>query len=197
MVGTLPEAGGFALAGGAALILLGIVDRETTDLDYFAPPPSDVGRLADAIESKLSSEGLTVSRERQSETFARLHVEQGVDMCVVDIAQDARIAPPQAGPTGATVATDELAADKTLAVSGRGLARDFIDVYFLANRYGRNELLALAATKDLGFDRSIFAEACRSVVRFDDAELGRYASRLDEIRAFFLTWREELLSGRA
>ena len=39
LLSALPEASGFALAGGAALILRGDVDRATEDLDFFAPPP--------------------------------------------------------------------------------------------------------------------------------------------------------------
>lgn len=35
IVSRLPEANGFALAGGAALILRGTVDRYTNDLDFF------------------------------------------------------------------------------------------------------------------------------------------------------------------
>lgn len=46
----LPEADGFAMAGGAALIVRGDVDRLTRDLDFFAPPdrrgPAGGGRLS-------------------------------------------------------------------------------------------------------------------------------------------------------
>lgn len=35
VVGGLPEAARFALAGGAALILRGTVERGTNDLDFF------------------------------------------------------------------------------------------------------------------------------------------------------------------
>lgn len=37
IIGGLPEADGFALAGGAALIARGDVDRGTRDLDFFGP----------------------------------------------------------------------------------------------------------------------------------------------------------------
>lgn len=41
----LPEARGFALAGGSALLALGTIDRPTRDIDAFAAPrgprPSD------------------------------------------------------------------------------------------------------------------------------------------------------------
>ena len=40
LLSTLTEADGFALAGGAALIARGIVDRQTGDLDFFGREPS-------------------------------------------------------------------------------------------------------------------------------------------------------------
>ena len=39
IIGALQEAEEFALAGGAALILRGEVDRQTRDLDFFGPAP--------------------------------------------------------------------------------------------------------------------------------------------------------------
>jgi hypothetical protein len=35
IVAALPEADGFALAGGAALVVARVVDRATRDLDFF------------------------------------------------------------------------------------------------------------------------------------------------------------------
>jgi hypothetical protein len=53
-VAELPEAEGFALAGGGALVVLGIVDRPTEDLDYFATAPEAVDRLAPALQQPWS-----------------------------------------------------------------------------------------------------------------------------------------------
>ncbi len=41
-IAELPEAEGFALAGGAALILRGDVVRQTRDLDFFGQEPDQV-----------------------------------------------------------------------------------------------------------------------------------------------------------
>jgi hypothetical protein len=60
LVATLPEADQFALAGGATLVLAGIVDRETRDLDFFGPSCDDVDVLADVVEAALIETGVGV-----------------------------------------------------------------------------------------------------------------------------------------
>lgn len=43
----------FALAGGAALILKGLVDRQTRDLDFFAREPEAVDRVVESVDDAL------------------------------------------------------------------------------------------------------------------------------------------------
>jgi hypothetical protein len=64
IVTELPEADGFALAGGAALVVTHVVDRATRDLDFFGPSAAEVDRLVPAVESALSAAGFEVRRER-------------------------------------------------------------------------------------------------------------------------------------
>ena len=60
----LPEAGTtVALAGGRVLIVTGIVQRPTEDLDFSAPHPQPV---APVLEAKLLAEGLRVTDPRLS-----------------------------------------------------------------------------------------------------------------------------------
>ena len=60
----------FALAGGAALIVSGIVARPTNDLDFFAPHPQSVTALLEAAQAALEAEGLAVTRLSEGPTFA-------------------------------------------------------------------------------------------------------------------------------
>jgi hypothetical protein len=53
----LPEADGFALAGGAALVVMRVVDRTTRDLDFFGPSADEVDQLVPAVESALTASG--------------------------------------------------------------------------------------------------------------------------------------------
>ena len=66
IVAGLDEAEGFALAGGAALILLGQVYRQTRDLDFYGLSPADVDRLAPAAIAALRNAGLTVHVVREN-----------------------------------------------------------------------------------------------------------------------------------
>ncbi len=73
---SLPEARDFALAGGAALIARGIIDRGTQDLDFFATSAAAVGGLLPVLEARLEGEGLSVTRIRDLPGFARLQVAE-------------------------------------------------------------------------------------------------------------------------
>lgn len=58
IVASLPEAEGFALAGGAALIVRGDVDRETRDLDFFGLSAVAVDRLVPVVVDAVQNAGL-------------------------------------------------------------------------------------------------------------------------------------------
>lgn len=68
VVGWLPEAARFALAGGAALILRGTVERGTNDLDFFIGaremPPEAIHRVVEATGTALAAVGLAVPATR-------------------------------------------------------------------------------------------------------------------------------------
>lgn len=125
----LPQAEGFALAGGAALIVLGTVSRPTNDLDFFAQEPEEVDRLLPLLEEVLRRQGLTVERVQVGAGFARVVVADKGDRTLVDLSYDTRLLPTVQTTTGAVLSQDELAADKTLAVFGRAEARDFTDLH--------------------------------------------------------------------
>ena len=116
LIAALPEADGFALAGGAALVVAGVVDRSTRDLDFFGPSPDDVVRLLHAVEQTLDTAGLDARREKVVHGFARLTVTDGAESTEVDLAADARIRPATEGPLGPMLSLEELAADKLLAL---------------------------------------------------------------------------------
>ena len=56
IVSGLDEAEGFALAGGAALIARGDVQRQTRDLDFSGLSGGAVDRLAPAVRDALSAQ---------------------------------------------------------------------------------------------------------------------------------------------
>jgi hypothetical protein len=59
IIAGLEEATDFALAGGAALIVRGEVERQTRDLDFFGLTPAAVDHLVPAVDPRS---GTPVSR---------------------------------------------------------------------------------------------------------------------------------------
>jgi predicted nucleotidyltransferase component of viral defense system len=192
-VSRVAEAEGFALAGGAALILQGLVDRHTRDLDFFAREPNAVNRTCPAIETALRNDGMQVERRIDAVGFIRLEVSLGNEICEVDLGYDARLRPEERNPFGRVLATEELAADKTLALFGRAAARDFVDVFYLSRLLGEEHLCELAGQKDLGFDKRHLADALRAFSRLDRDLFEVDEATYRSIRTWSISWRERLL----
>jgi len=94
VVASLPESHGFALAEGAALVVAGVIDRSTRDLDFVGPSADDVHGLGLAVERALTAAGLQIRQQRETPTFVRFSIVDGADSTELDIAADARIRPP-------------------------------------------------------------------------------------------------------
>jgi hypothetical protein len=195
----LEEAEGFALAGGAALILRGDVHRETRDLDFFGLTPEAVDRLVPAAEQALRRAGLTVHLVQQNPGFARFVVEGEGDRTELDLGADARLLPAEPGRPAPLLSGEELAVDKLLALFGRAEARDFVDLLAIESRYGFDRLCRLASEKDRGFTPAVLADMLgrfgrlrRDEFAIDDAgyeRLGRDVERWRE-RALDLAQRQ-------
>ncbi|GIG65385.1 nucleotidyl transferase AbiEii/AbiGii toxin family protein [Phytomonospora endophytica] len=190
----LPESSGFLLAGGAALVAQKLTKRPTHDLDFFsAPGTASVPAARDAVEHAAASRGWQVDRIQDAETFCRLKVAGMEEILLVDLAID--VAPAHATIStdlGPSFAPEELAGRKTIALFDRAEARDFTDVHQLAERFGREILLARAAEIDNGFDRHVLASMMRTLDRFTDAELPVDGISPTELRTYFSDWAREL-----
>jgi hypothetical protein len=127
IVSGLREARGFALAGAGGLLVRGLIDRQTRDLDYFTVPGEEeaLRALRDALERALDRASLDHARQRDLSTFVRIEVSDGDDRCEVDLAIDYRALPAEPSDYGPTLAVRELAANKVLALFDRAEARDF------------------------------------------------------------------------
>jgi Nucleotidyl transferase AbiEii toxin, Type IV TA system len=75
LISGLPEAQDFALAGGAALIARGDVNRLTEDLDFFSREPATVDRLLPVAVRAIREAGLDVEIVRAAPGFAWLAIE--------------------------------------------------------------------------------------------------------------------------
>jgi len=195
IVAELPEAEGFALAGGAALVIAQVVDRETRDPDFFGATADRVDRLVPALEHALRLDGLDVSRKRANRGFAHFTISDNTGgLTELDLGVDARIREAESGPLGPMLALEELAADKTLALFGRAQARDFIDVAALADRFGFDQLCELAAEKDPGFSPAVLLDMLGSFNRFTADDFDVDAVKHQRLAAAVQGWRDYLTS---
>jgi hypothetical protein len=190
---SLPASEGFLLAGGAALAAQNLTSRPTHDLDLFTRAgASSVPEARDAFEAAARSRGWTVERMRDAETFCRL-VVHGDDDLLVDLALDSPpTMPPTASFAGPTFALEELAGRKVIALFDRAEARDFADVFVLAQRYPKDLLIRRAAEVDAGFDPVVLGTMLGSLGRFRDEEIPIDPELADQLRSFFEQWQEEL-----
>jgi len=193
-VGELPEARGFALAGAGGLLVRGLIDRSTRDLDYLAVPGEEEAlvELRDALERAFESAGLAHTRRRDLPTFVRIEVGDGDERCEIDLAIDYRAMPSEPSDYGPTLAVEELAANKILALFDRAEARDFLDLAELTHHFELQSLLDLASQKDTGFDTAGFLEALSSFERFTSADFGIDQAEYDQLRITVANWRSDL-----
>ncbi len=203
IIGKLPEAELFALAGGGALIARGDVDRQTRDLDFFGPDLAGVDKLVPAVERALHEAGMNVHRVREGRGFFRLEVRYLEEVTEVDIGADARLLPIERGELGPILAGEELAVDKVLAVFGRAEARDFADLSAVADRYGLVHLCQRALDKDRGFDPQVFRAMLdrfdrlpRDEFELPDQAYERLVSTVDRWRGIVLELTIEQLQIR-
>ncbi|MFZ2503288.1 MAG: nucleotidyl transferase AbiEii/AbiGii toxin family protein [Nocardioides sp.] len=190
----LDAAEDYLVAGGAALLASDLIDRPTEDLDLFAAiPTTSVTPAKDAFVSALREGDCGVDVIQDGPTFCRMIVTRAGEETLVDLAIDS---PPHSRPAitglGPTLAPRELAGRKLLALFGRAEARDFADVYLLAQHFGKEALIEQAQMLDAGFDLSLLAQMIRTIKRFDDQEIPIAANDLSIARTFFADWAGEL-----
>jgi predicted nucleotidyltransferase component of viral defense system len=190
-----PASRGFLLAGGGALLAQHLTSRPTEDLDFFtAPERGNVQAARDALETAARQRGWTAERIHDSDTFCRMVIHSDDDGVLIDLAVNAPPdLPASATSAGPTLAPEELAGHKLLALFDRAAARDFSDVYALTRRFGKDVMLARAKQVDAGFDSRVLADMIATLDRFADDEIPvPDGSSAAELRAFYAAWRSDL-----
>ncbi len=190
----LPEADGFALAGGCALLVLGAIDRPTRDIDAFIAakpeaPPGDVRSLAEALRAALDQQGWTITTDRELMTFARLVAEHGGRSVEIDLAIDSPPLFPVEIVHGLPVLSSrDLAGRKVLAILDRAEGRDFTDLRALAEHHGQEDCVRWARELDDRVRPGDIAAALDNLARLDDDELPCPAEDVAELREWFGRW---------
>lgn len=190
---SLPESQGFLLAGGAGLVVIGLSDRPTEDLDLFAAEAS-IPSAGEALEAAARSVGWSVERLHDADTFRRLLIRTGIDSAtMVDLAKDAGpLAEPTITTFGPTYPAGELAARKVLALFDRAALRDFIDVDRVAASFSHEHLIEVAMAIDSGLDVSVLAQMMRTLERFSDEQIAEFGVEPAALRDRFRRWTAQL-----
>jgi hypothetical protein len=131
-----------------------------------------------AVQAAARQRGWMTERIHDSDTFCRMVIRSADSGDLIDLAVNAPPdLPASATPAGPTLAPEELAGNKLLALFDRAAARDFADIYILARRFGKEVLLARAAQIDAGFDVRVLADMIATLDRFTDSEIPVLAVR--------------------
>lgn len=88
---------------------------------------------------------------------------------------------------------EELAVDKLLALSGRALPRDFVDVYRLHQVYGIEDIMRWAPEKDGSFSGYRLAETLGAMSRFRREEFEIDDDSYADLDVFFADLRADLI----
>ncbi|MBI4669720.1 MAG: nucleotidyl transferase AbiEii/AbiGii toxin family protein [Elusimicrobia bacterium] len=151
---------GFYLAGGTALALQ-IGHRRSYDFDFYTRQQFDSAELLRLVALKIPQTKLDQGSEGsfrfvyQDVPITGFYYPYDLLMPVVDFD------------SYSLASLEDIAAMKVLAVTQRGMQRDFIDLYHLANMFSLNQILDLAQRKYPVFDRYT---ALKALVYFDDAQ---------------------------
>ena len=193
---------GFALGGGNALLLHGLIDRPTADVDLFTDREHAVRAAADLVLRALTDAGLdAVEVTDDSDLDGAIY---GLDNLMIDIdvtrgeraarlslATQPRAHAPIVMAVGPVIHLDDLIAGKVSAIVNRREIRDYIDTAaFLAERTV-DELLAAARRVDPGMEDEDIVMVGRVLDDMPDGSFTRYGltpPSVAELRRRFAAW---------
>lgn len=189
---------GFALGGGVAWVVRGLVHRPTEDVDLFTDTDGGVAAAADEVRAALRAHGWQVTEETGDPLFrdmaAHLReftVAEGDRALRLTLCRSERRHAPAVMDLGPVMHLDDLVAGKVAALVNRREVRDYIDVAAALQRYPLDRVLELAAALDPALDPADVAGAGRYLDRLDDARFARYglsAAQTAAVRRRLAAW---------
>jgi hypothetical protein len=194
---------GFVLGGGNALILHGIIDRYTADVDLVTDQPAGVEAAAAAVQEALTAAGYRAERQDRdsglSEVFYGFDAGlaewvvtgPGGEQTVLQITYFDRSRAPVTTDVGPVLDPLDAIASKVRAFATRAEERDVIDVAAALGRYSAGQLISLARQLEPGLEDEDFADAGRRLDRLNDTVFRRYGLSPDDIarlRERFAAW---------
>ncbi|GAA0793747.1 hypothetical protein Sya03_30710 [Spirilliplanes yamanashiensis] len=179
---------GFALGGGHALRLHGLVRRPTAGVHLATDRESAVRPAVAGVRAALAAEGLAAAPpdeelfEGSGDAYAELTVRDARDAARLSLARLPRQHAAVPLSVGPVLHPDDLFAAKVVALATRSEIRDYLDVgAALAAGYDRGRLLTLARLHDPGLTDDELAAALRRLDALPDTPFLRYGVRSPDV----------------
>ncbi|MDI1463633.1 nucleotidyl transferase AbiEii/AbiGii toxin family protein [Catellatospora sp. KI3] len=198
---SVARAHGFALGGGHALNLYGIVHRGTEDVDLFTDVDGGVRAAGALVAAALADAGLHVTTygddlgevfDGLDDELVEFEVTRGAAVMRLTLARFDRERGPVVMDIGPVLHLDDVLGGKVAALAARAEPRDFVDVAGAQRRYDRAQLMALGVRADPTLAADDFAAAMRRLDRLDDSVwqhlYGLSPQACAAVRAAFADW---------
>ena len=184
-----PFVADFYLAGGTAVALF-LNHRRSDDLDFFSEKEFNQALLVKKLKAIGKFEGL---KNAENTIIGKL---DDIKISFFTLPY-ALLEPAEKQENIAVAQLTDLAAMKILAISDRGTKRDFIDLYWLCQKFKPLEELLLIFQKKFGeYDYNIY-HIIKSLVYFGDADVDampqmRVDLKWGTVKKFFIGEKEKL-----
>jgi hypothetical protein len=171
---------GVAFAGGGALQVHEVSDRETQDVDLFVRSARNVGKAADVMVAALRQAGYEVrdtwadDELREFEVYPPTPDDSEADPVQVQVAFFAYTGGTVTMDVGPVCTLDYLATRKTVATLERHRVRDYVDIAQLVDAgYTIPQLLSMASAEDPSLTAEDIGDAGVHLDRITDERLAR------------------------
>lgn|SRR5487761_838068 len=184
---------GFVLGGGNALIMHGIVDRYTADVDLVTNHADGVKAAAAAVEDVLQAAGLQTERQNREDGLGEVFygfddgliewtvTGPGGQQALLQITYFERNLTPVAMDVGPVLNPVDAISSKVRAFVTRAEERDLIDVAAALETYTVSQLITMARELEPELQDEDFADAGRRIDRLGDKVFARYGLSPDDV----------------
>jgi len=194
---------GFALGGGNALLVHGVITRPTQDVDLFTDQEHGIEAAAGAVEAALRAAGMRAERRDLSAGLDDVFPGMGEGLAewiitapdgeqmLLQMAYFYRSRNPVIMDIGPVLDLEDVAGGKICALAGRVEPRDYADTSAMLDRYTPAQLIGFARRLDPGLEGPDFADAGRRLDRLPDeafAVTGLTKNDITVLRDRFASW---------
>ena len=169
---------GFYLAGGTALALQ-IGHRISADFDFYNQNKFNPTKIYRDFQAQKPAK-ILLGNTAEDTLFLEIN-----NIAISLFTYSYPLLKPLKKSENLNIASlEDIAAMKLIAIIQRGVKRDFIDLYFLAQIFGLEKIMNLTKKKYTGFNKYL---ACQALVYFKDAQ-GEQAGEVELIKP--LSWEK-------